>query len=122
MTKIGNQINLIHEMMARSQERQQVISSNIANVNTPQYRARDIQFNRVLNDIIEGTETSTHSKSTIAAGSVYEVAGLKVREDGNNVDIDHELGQLDKNVLMFKTYSEILGAKLSLLRTAITGR
>ena len=119
MTKISNQINLIHEMMTQSQERQRVISNNIANVNTPEYRARDISFGASLQEILNGKQGKGDAK---VRGTIYEVPGLKVREDGNNVDIDQQLGQLDKNIMMFKTYTEILAAKLSLLRTAITSR
>ena len=118
MTTIGNQINLIQEMMSRAQEQQRVISHNIANVNTPNYRAQDIRFSTALQDILAGKE----SNATNQAGTTFEVQGLMVREDGNTVDIDRELVNLDKNMLMFKSYSEMLVAKLSMLRTAISSR
>ena len=118
MTTIGNQIHLIQEMMSRAQEQQRVISHNIANVNTPNYRAQDIRFATALQDIVAGKESSAPGET----GATFEVQGLQVREDGNNVDIDRELVNLDKNMLMFKSFSEMLAAKLSMLRTAITSR
>ncbi len=53
---------------------------------------------------------------------VQDVAGLKQCADGNNVDIDHELTQLDKSAVAYQAYTEILATKFSQIRSAITGR
>lgn len=104
-------------MMSREQTRHRVISQNIANVNTVGYHARDVAFETALNDVTVragGTLLSSHR--------IVEKQGLMVREDGNNVDIDRELGNLDKTVLTFNTYAQILSGKLAMLRLAIGGR
>ena len=50
-----------------------------------------------------------------------QTEGLAERSDGNNVDIDMEMGQLTKNSILFETYSQILATKLGMLRSAISG-
>ena len=42
--------------------------------------------------------------------------------DGNNVDIDFEMGQLSKNSLQYKVYAQILAMQLAQMRSAISGR
>lgn len=108
-----SQIDQLSALMHQSQLRHQVISSNIANVNTPKYTTKDIQFDQVLDNI----------KSSMAPqGEVYDEQGLTVRQDGNNVDLDHELAKLTKNSLTYQTYSQIVASKLGTYRAAISGR
>jgi flagellar basal body rod protein FlgB len=54
--------------------------------------------------------------------SVYEDEGLPVRADGNNVDIDKEIGQLGKNETLQQTIIHVLARKLAMMESAITGR
>ncbi|MEE2639364.1 MAG: flagellar basal body protein [Planctomycetota bacterium] len=112
---IGNlsQIEHLSALMQHSQTRQEVISSNIANVNTPMYKTQDVRFEEVLENLGKGIRQQAE---------VYDVEGLTVRQDGNNVDLNHELAKLTKNVLAYQTYSQVVASKLGTYRAAITGR
>jgi flagellar basal-body rod protein FlgB len=98
--------------------RQDLISSNIANVDTPNYRARDISFEEALmqerqrlfgspsktlklattdaNHIQAPTDTSTPAKATI-----FFRDGHTARNDGNTVDLDVETTEMAKNSVMY---------------------
>jgi flagellar basal body rod protein FlgB len=49
-------------------------------------------------------------------------AGGAERADGNNVDIDLEVGRLQKNSLYFRVYTQLLATQLAQFRSAIAGR
>lgn len=119
MSVTPSQLELLQGLLDTAQLRNRVISQNIANVNTPGYRTRDVSFEQQIAKLLpdaENAEGSDHPPQ------IQEVEGLRVRADGNNVDIDREMGQLSKNTLFYQTYSQILASKLSLMRSAITGQ
>jgi len=91
-------------------ERQKLVASNIANADTPGYKTQDIDFQSELNNAIAGQPPA-----------VTEVAGLRVRNDGNNVSLDRESRLLAENALRFSTASNLLRSQLKTIRTAIEG-
>ncbi len=108
-----SQIEQLNALMRRSQAAHGVVSANIANVNTPNYRAQEVQFDQTLAEAIRSGNDSINT---------VDVAGLMDRQDGNNVDIDRELAQLTKTELEYQTYTQIIASQLGMYRTAITGR
>lgn len=119
MSVTPSQIDLLSQLLDSAQLRNRVISQNVANVNTPGYRALDVSFEEQLAKTLSSLGDA---KALDTQPQVHEVSGLRVRADGNNVDIDREMGQLSKNTLFYQTYSQILASKLSTMRSAITGQ
>ena len=103
---------MLSKLLQQSEQRQKVVSQNIANLNTPGYHALHVQFEGLLKN----------TDSADVSGQLEELRGLVEREDGNNVDLDRELGQLTKNSIEFETFSHLLVARISLFRSAITGQ
>ena len=108
-----SQVDQLSTLLQQSQKRHEVISSNIANVNTPLYRTQDVRFDQILSEL---------NAATKAQGELFDVKGLVARQDGNNVDLDNELAKLTKNALAYQTYSQVVASKLGTYRAAITGR
>ena len=111
----SSQANLLSNLLQQAELRHKVVSQNIANVNTPGYRNLEVRFDETLQGA-GGTPDAS------AAAMIGETGGLVVREDGNNVDLDRELGKLTKNSMEFETFSHLLVARFSLYRSAITGQ
>lgn len=88
--------------------RQKLVASNIANADTPGYRTRDLDF-------------QSEFRSLLQAGSpnVVEVAGLPMKNDGNNVNVDREARLLAENALRFNVASNLLREQIRTLRSAI---
>ena len=87
--------------------RQKLVASNIANADTPGYRTQDIDF---------------QAEFAHAAGGPahpYEVGGLVVKNDGNNVSLDRESRLLAENALRFQLASNLLRSDLRQIRSAI---
>ena len=96
----------------------QAISENLAHVNTPGYRTKHVEF---FDDLRRELTTSQPNLDGVETRTV-ETDGLPIQLNGNNVDVDQQLTNLEKNTLLHQTYSQLLAAKISIMRTAITGR
>lgn len=94
--------------------RQQAISTNLANVETPGYLAREVSFEDSLRAAVADGDPG---------GMVIGVARslAPTRANGNNVNIDSEMMLSSENVLAQRLMVQALNGKYSTLRTAITG-
>lgn len=119
MSVTPSQFELLGSLLDAASLRHQVIAQNVANVNTPGYRRLDVSFEESLNRemLASGDLDNSPQKARIIEG-----ASGPVREDGNNVDVDAEMGRLNKNTMLFNVYSQILATRISAMRSAITGR
>lgn len=112
-----SQLQLLQRLLHGASLRQKVLSHNVANVNTPGYHRKSVSFEQQLSAL-----TADPEKHQNLEPMIFETEGLPERADGNNVDIDREIGELNKNALLYQTYAQILASKMSMMRTAITGR
>lgn len=107
--------------------RHSLIAANIANVDTPGYRAVDVSFQRELENagvpmaVTSAGHMGSKGISSKARMDLFELNG-PARRDGNNVNIDHEMVKLAENQLEYRFMSRMLNRKFSKLREAITGR
>ena len=91
--------------------RQGIVAGNIANVDTPGYRTRDIDFRSALAQALGG--------SGPLAPEVREVPGLIQRPDGNNVSLERESMLLAETQLQFRTGEQLLRSQFQRLLFAI---
>ncbi len=105
----------LHRALDGLDRRQQAIASNLANLETPGYLAREVSFEQNLRDAIAS------GRPADAAISV-DRSLAPTRLNGNNVNIDVELMAASETKLRQQLAIEGLNAKYRLLRTAITGR
>jgi len=112
------QINHLNQLMNAAQLRQGVISQNLANVNTPNYQRLDVQFEDLLAEHLRSPDAAA---GNLPQPTVVPEAGLNNRADGNNVDVDREIGQLNRNAMMYQTYSQLMASQFDLLRRATSG-
>ena len=96
--------------------RQSLVASNIANADTPGYQTKDIDFEGALQRALNGNLAGASG-----APLAYEVPGLRVKNDGNNVDLDREARLLAENGLRFNIASNLQRSQLKAIRAAISG-
>ena len=113
-----SQFDLLGKLLDAASLRHRVIAQNVANVNTPGYHRLDVAFETALDQELGKGEANVAKLTP----SVVEVSGGTMRDDGNNVDIDAEMGRLNKNTLLFNVYTQILASKMAAMRSAIAGR
>lgn len=120
MALLENELNLLSRLLDASELRQKVIGHNIANVNTPGYRRQEVDFEAAL--AAEFSRNGQVAPSQQAKPQISLTGGLETRADGNNVDIDMEIGQMNKNALLQQVYLQVMGAEMGMMRRAIDGR
>jgi flagellar basal-body rod protein FlgB len=91
----------------------------VANAETPGYRRLEVDFEAELD---RQTSSARLGGETTLKTTVRESDNVARRPDGNNVDIDKEMGLLSKNALLYQTYAQVLASKLAMMRSAITGQ
>lgn len=94
-------------------QRQQLIVSNMANVDTPGYHTQDLNFQKAIQNVVNQGGDATMQPASI------EVEGLPERPDGNNVNIDRESMMLSETQLQYQMGVQLIKAEFHKLLTAI---
>ena len=110
--------------MTRAVQRETLAASNLANLDTPGYRAREVSFEAALGSSTGLSLQATDSKHLPGVGqpvgpTVTESKELSAQRNGNNVQLDHELLAMNKAMGDFSSAQTVLAAKFRLVRYAI---
>jgi len=106
-------MQLLQGYLKVTSDRQQMIASNIANVDTPGYHTKDINFQTAMRQVSDdGNDVQLMPAST-------EVEGLPERPDGNNVNIDREGLLLGEAQLQYQMGVQLIKAEFHRLLSAI---
>ena len=122
--------NKLFEQLNFRGERQKVISSNIANINTPGYKTKELVFEDELNNSITNNSLqlkATNSKhmtninSSLANSNpkLMEVDNLEEQNDGNNVNLDTQMGEMSKNKVLFDAIQSSIKRDSKLFRSVV---
>jgi flagellar basal-body rod protein FlgB len=113
--------------------RHKVLTSNIANIDTPNYKAFEVVMEDELKKNnrsagpIELVRTSSrhlsgrHSSSNEIEIKTVDSAGNNFRADGNTVDLDRTMGKLAENTILYRSAAQIIKMKFQGLKNAIQG-
>jgi flagellar basal-body rod protein FlgB len=97
-------------------DRQQVIAANLANIDTPGYRAKDVGFSETLSEVAQkdgGTErTMEWSEEVVVADDEAP------DQDGNTVSLEGQMAKMSANMVRYKTLSEMLNRRIGIMRYA----
>jgi flagellar basal-body rod protein FlgB len=100
--------NQIEHYMDLLSDRQKLVVSNLANIDTPGYKSKDIDFQFEFISLAEGQ-----------APNVIDTPGLVIKSDGNNVSLDRETRLLSETALRFNVASNLMKAQLKIVESAI---
>ncbi|HJO35837.1 MAG: flagellar basal body rod protein FlgB [Pseudomonadota bacterium] len=107
-------------------QRTGLLASNLANADTPHYKARDIDFRQAL-DAAGGQAPARTAPGHLAGRQAAGTAGMGYRPalqsslDGNTVDRQAEQAAFTDNAIRYQATLEFLNSRIRGLRTAITG-
>lgn len=122
------QVTGLAKSMDLTAQRNKVIASNVANTETPGYRAKDLNFANELERAFSAKDTKgmqiSHPKHiATSAGNglatIIEDQSGVTKPDGNNVDLDLQMGQLSYNSGKYSSAANLLRKKLSFLKMVI---
>lgn len=119
-----NQPNYVatKRMMDATALRHEAIASNIANIETPNYKRIDVatNFQTELRQALASQDSSRIS--AVQPQIVRDVAAVSHRRDGNNVQLETELMNLNQNTVAHTLETHLVTGSLLRMRLAITGR
>lgn len=108
-------LSQLEQYLSLTNKRATVLAANVANVDTPGYHTRDINFQHELSRAFASSGTAA------PAVQVQTVGGLMERPDGNNVDVDRESVLLSEAQLQFQVGTQLMKSRFHELMTAING-
>ncbi|MGD9553487.1 MAG: flagellar basal body rod protein FlgB [Arcobacteraceae bacterium] len=106
----SNVTSTLFDNLSFRSERQKVISGNIANINTPNYKTKELVFEQELQQANDDLKLkTTHHKHIafdlenpkITGPQLVEVQNLLEQNDGNNVSLDKQISEMSKNTVIF---------------------
>lgn len=106
-------LSQLESYLSLANQRETVITSNMANVDTPGYRTKDVDFQHELARAMSSPDGSAPQ------AAVRDVSGLLERPDGNNVDIDREAMKLSEVQLQYQMGTQLMKDKFHQIITAI---
>jgi flagellar basal-body rod protein FlgB len=114
---------MLESYLKLSASREQAISANMANIDTPGYRTRDINLESEFNKVMRGAMRSSEDDAEpVQLTPVYHlVQGLMERPDGNNVSLDHEGLMLAKTQLQYQLAIQLIQNHFHQTLSAING-
>jgi flagellar basal-body rod protein FlgB len=108
--------------------RQKLISSNLANRDTPGYRSKDLNFQEEMERLYSGSSVSLQRTDPGHLPVPSETATAEVvlkeseaRLDGNTVNLSEEMSRLAENTYLYQSLIRMVGYKLQSLKRAIQG-
>lgn len=120
---------ILEDGLSGLSKRQQLIASNIANMDTPGYRALDVPFETALQrEMGQGSElpmlrtVAAHMGGASDQSSLLStvVSGDAMQADGTGVDVDYEMARLSETTIKYDAVSQLLANKIALLRSAVS--
>jgi flagellar basal-body rod protein FlgB len=122
-------ISTLENALTYSSTKQKVISNNIANIDTPNYKAKNVSFRAAYDDALaKNLKTNkTNQKhidfksKTISPSFILHTQPVSYNESGNSVDIDKEMADLASNQIYYNALTERISGKFSSLQNVIRG-
>ena len=131
LDKSFQRVDVFKKTLDASWLKNEAISNNLANVNTPGYKRQVVNFENILKDHLnlgdEVTMSRTHEGHMSTSGPiglearVEEVRDTSFRTDKNNVNVDVEMSELAKNQIKYSALTEQLNGQLTRLKLSIKG-
>jgi flagellar basal-body rod protein FlgB len=125
----GPVLNVLQKSLEASSTRQQVLTNNIANIDTPNFKRSDVDFQAILGTALGengGTlpmklTSSKHipGVSDVGGSGIVTDQTTSLRNDGNNVDVDSEMSKVAENGLYYNSLTSAISSQFGLLKMVI---
>ena len=115
----GKTVDTLSTMMEYQSKRHKLIAANIANIDTPGYKPKDIVFKKELDGVMCGEKGVTMNKTNAGHVSSKDCDEYEIVNAGDTVNIDKEMTRLAENNLMYNLSVELLARKFRSLTTVL---
>jgi len=119
-TLLGS-VDTMSNAMSFHRERHSVLASNVANIDTPNYKPIDLEIipegDASLGVVLQRTaEGHLSTAGATTTGQIVADGSGPAGADGNAVSLEHEMAKIDSNRVRYATNSELVSRRLALLR------
>lgn len=143
LKKLDAELNVLQNALRIRSQRQELLASNIANADTPQYKAKDIDFKSAMQSAMQQAETNSTALADPRAGILKQTSSehlsgdpdqvkghsgdvlfrslVQGSVDGNTVDMDLERNEFVDNSVRYEAGVTLMTDKLKEMMTAIKG-
>lgn len=127
MSLFSGTIQNLENALGRANIKQKVITNNIANIDTPNYKAKKVSFQNLLDQEssrLKSIKTDYRHVDFSDADSNYSIVtsgDTSYQQNGNNVDVDKEMTELAENQINYQALVERMNGKFNSLKTVLTG-
>ncbi|RFA37702.1 flagellar basal body rod protein FlgB [Virgibacillus dokdonensis] len=130
MSLFNGTIQALEHSLGYSSAKNRAISSNLANLDTPNYKAKDVTFkNYLAHELSQPIQAKTTNSRHIGFQGDTQPAGYKTfinqatsyQHNGNNVDVDKEMADLAENQIYYQALVDRISGKFGSLQTALKG-
>lgn len=112
----GSQLENIQRALGKTSQRQSLLMANLANVNTPGYKRKDIDFNIVLDEAVHGPSMLQRLKDSSQETSP---SNTEMRKDGNNVDLEREVFSISETEARYQVLTEMTNNYFANMKSVI---
>lgn len=119
---MGDGFKTLEILLYLTNARHSVIASNIANVDTPSYRAKDIKFEMNLQEEVLALKITNAKHISNASPNVSKEVRLEENQpwlDENNVELDMEVAKMTENALLYQAGANMLSSKIKMFKNAL---
>lgn len=123
---IYNYVNILDKAADAANARNEIISNNIANVDTPNYKRKDLNFEAILQAELGGERSlqkavdRANKDLSVLEPMVYtDNSSLSYRLDGNNVDIATEQAYLAENQIKYQALVDLMNQEFSRYKSVL---
>jgi len=118
-------VRLIEDRLSLNTRRQELVASNIANIDTPGYVSKDVSFDEVLKNAMEPrlqlvSSHPKHVKNPEPSEALEKEAKRVTIETTGPVDLEEEMAKLTRNNLEYQFLVTMLNKKFALLKLTLT--
>lgn len=113
----GSHLNRLDRSMDRTTQRQSMLMENLANVNTPNYKRQDMDFNIALQDEMDRQNGVDRSQLARGGGSIGNASSI--RPDGSNVDLEYEVLSITETEQRYDLLTDMTAKYFQGLKNAI---
>lgn len=128
MDLFGGMIQQLEQSLNYSATKNRAISSNIANVDTPNYKSKDVIFKNALNDAMSSSVAAKRTDERHIPFNEHNLNHQVITKNnttynhnGNNVDVDKEMAELATNQIYYNGLIDRINGKFGSLQTVIRG-
>lgn len=118
-------IPILEKAMDGSMAEQSVLAQNVANVDTPNYKAKQVVFEDVFNEALTAEKTNPKHLSFSSDDQGYRIendSSGAVQNNGNNVDIDEQMSNLAKNQIQYQALEQAVSNQFQQFKTVLGGK